>query len=325
MKELNDINLGTNMIVLKDNHVTSAILPKNSAELQQNITIDENVIIEGAVYTNSLEINNGPVEFKGAVFANREIHIKNDCADVVQFKKAVASANSIVSLLMSGRCIYGSDINAPSVKLKNCFVCGSIYSAEIMLEDTVVLGGVFASKTLSLQNCIAGTFNAPEVNAGGINYLLYPTAFSVEPMAFLPGTEFWNLALADLGSLYKGEPEKENTGKIRINIQYDTQRTVLNDQDGTQMLINSYSVAGRILVSDMVDFEKLENHFLIISAGLGSQILKQYALTKSNGEKSCELSVINICGFFFDILSGKCAVREISGEIPFDELKKKFE
>ena len=42
MKELNDINLGTNMIVLKDNHVTSAILPKNSAELQQNITIDEN-------------------------------------------------------------------------------------------------------------------------------------------------------------------------------------------------------------------------------------------------------------------------------------------
>ena len=69
-----------------------------------------------------------------------------------------------------------------------------------------------------------GTFNSPEVNASGINYLLYPTAFSVEPMSFLPGTEFWNLSLADLGSLYKEEEEKPNTGKIKIDFENDTHK-----------------------------------------------------------------------------------------------------
>lgn len=33
--------MGLNMVVLKDNRVTSAILPKNTSELQQNITVDE--------------------------------------------------------------------------------------------------------------------------------------------------------------------------------------------------------------------------------------------------------------------------------------------
>lgn len=74
--------------------------------------------------------------------------------------------------------------------MKNCIVCGSIYATEIQLENCVVLGGVFSSKTLSISNSMIGTFNSPEVNASGINYLLYPTAFSVEPMSFLPGTEF---------------------------------------------------------------------------------------------------------------------------------------
>ena len=155
--------------------------------------------------------------------------------------------------------------------------------------------------------------------------MLYPTAFSVEPMSQLPGTEFWNLSLADLGSLYKEEEEKPNTGKIKLDFTNDTQRTVLTDDNGTQTLINSYSVASRVLVSDLIDMEKMENHFLIISASLGSQILKTYSLTKSNGEKGPELNVKDIAEFFFNILSGKIQIKEIDGTVSFDELKKNFE
>ncbi|MFA6938319.1 MAG: hypothetical protein WCQ67_08820 [Treponema sp.] len=325
MEDLKEINMGSNNVVLKNNRVTSSILPKNTSELQQNITVDENVIIEGAVYTNNLEISNGPAEFKGAVFANNELHIKNDCAHLIYFNKAVASAKSVVSLLSAGNVIYGADINAPSVKLKNAFVCGSIYGNEIQLENSVVLGGVFAAKTLSEHNCIVGTFNSPEVNAGGVNYMLYPTSFSVEPIALLPETEFWNIALADLGSLFKGESEKTNTGKIKMDMLNDTQRTVLTDENGAKSLVNSYSVASRVLVSDLVDFDKMENHFLIISASLGSQVLKRYSIPTSTGEKGPELSVKNIAQFFFSILAGKVQIQEISGEIDFKELKKKFE
>lgn len=322
MTELKEIDMQGNMKVLKDVHVTSSIIPKSSSELQQNLTLDSNVIIEGAVYTNTLEISNGPAQFKKAVFANNEVHIKNDCTGSIYFMKAVASSQSVVALLSSSKCIFGSDINAPSVKLSNCFVAGSVYGTQVQLENCVVLGGVFSSKVLTIQNCIVGTFNSPEVNAGGVDYLLYPTAFSVEPISLLPGTQFWNLSLADLGSLFKGEAQKSNTGKILIDMQHDTQRTVLVDDNGTQTLVNSYSVASRVLISDILDLEKLENHFIIIGASLANQMLKQYTLTKEDGTKAKELTIINIANFFFSILQSKIEVREISDKVSFDSLKK---
>lgn len=73
------------------------------------------------------------------------------------------------------------------------------------------------------------------------------------------------------------------------------------------------------------EMEKMENHFLIISASLGSQILRTYSLTKSNGEKGPELNVKDIAEFLFNVLTGKIQVREIDGKVSFDELKKNFE
>lgn len=325
MKDINDKDFGQNTITLRDNRVATSIIPRSNAELDRQVIVDTNVLVEGSTYAKFLEISNGPAEFRKAVFADKELHIKSDAKDLIYFVKSVASSQSVSSLIANGRAIYGGDVNAPTVKMKNCMVCGSIYGTEVQLENCIVLGGVFSSRSLTLTGCMIGTFNSPEVNASGINYLLYPTAFSVEPMSFLPGTEFWNLSLADLGSLYKEEEEKVNTGKIKIDFENDTQRTVLTDDNGTQTLINSYSVASRVLVSDLIDMEKMENHFLIISASLGSQILKTYSLTKSNGEKGPELNVKDIADFLFNVLTGKIQVREIDGKVSFDELKKNFE
>jgi hypothetical protein len=324
MKEMTEIRIGESIVGLKDNLVKTAILPKTSGELERDVNIQSNVTIEGAVYARNLIVDSGPAEFLGAVYAHSELHVKNDAADTIIFRKAVASNGSVVSLLLKGEGIYGADINAGAVKLKNCFVAGSIFAEEIQLENSVVLGGCFASKTLSLHNVIAGTFNAPEVKAGGVNYLLYPTAFSVEPMSCLPGTEFYNITLADLGALYKNEQEKPNTGKIRLDIEADSQRTVLVDETDAKTLLHSYSVASRILVSDLLDMENLENHFLILSASLGSQVLKTYALQTAEGGKSDELTLTAIAAFFFNILNGKIQIGSISGSISFDELRDKY-
>jgi hypothetical protein len=324
MKEMTEIRIGESVIGLKDNLVKTAILPKTSGELERDVNIQSNVKIEGAVYARNLIVDSGPAEFLCAVYAHNELHVKNDADDTIVFRKAVASNGSVVSLLLKGECIYGADINAACVKLKNCFVAGSVFAEEIQLENSVVLGGCFASKTLSLHNVIAGTFNAPEVKAGGINYLLHPTAFSVEPMSCLPGTEFYNLTLADLGALYKNEKEKHNTGKIRIDIEADSQRTVLVDETGAKILLHSYSVASRILVSDLIDMDNLENHFLVLSASLGSQVLKTYALQTADGGKSDELTLTNIAAFFFKLLNGKIQIGDISGSISFEELREKY-
>jgi hypothetical protein len=324
MKEMNEIRIGESIVGLKDNLVKTAILPKSSSELERDVNIQENVIVEGAVYARNLVIDSGPAEFLSAVYAHNELQEKNDAEDTVIFRKAVASSDSVVALLLKGQCIFGADINAASVKLKNCLVAGSIFANEIQIENTIVLGGCFASKNLSLHNSITGTFNAPEVSAGGINYLLYPTAFSVEPMACLPGTEFYNITLADLGSLFKNEGEKPNTGKIRLDIAADSQRTVLVDESDAKLLLHSYSAASRVLISDLLNLTNLENHFLIVSASLGSQILKTYSLQKEDGGKSDDLTLTNIALFFFKILSGVVQIRELNDTIPFEELRQRY-
>jgi hypothetical protein len=324
MKEMTEIRIGESIVGLKDNLVKTAILPKSTTELDRDLDIQGNVVVEGAVYARNLILDAGPAEFLSAVYAHNELHIKNDAADTIIFRKACASSGSVVALLLKGLCIFGADINAVNVKLKNCFVAGSIFANEIQLENTVVLGGCFASKKLSLQNVITGTFNAPEVTSGGVNYLLYPTAFSVEPMTCLPGTEFYNITLADLGSLFKNEPEQPNTGKILLDIEADSQRTVLVDESDAKTLLHSYSVASRVLVSDLLNMENLENHFLIISASLGSQILKSYSLHKEDGSKSEDLTLTNISAFFFKILSGVIQIRELSDAVSFDELKQHY-
>ncbi|MDR2865263.1 MAG: hypothetical protein LBV68_06635, partial [Spirochaetaceae bacterium] len=96
------------------------------------------------------------------------------------------------------------------------------------------------------------------------------------------------------------------------------------DTDDTKILLHSYSVASRILVSDLIDIANLENHFLIISASLGSQIFKTYSLQNDDGSKSEALTVTNIAEFFFKILSGVIQIDDLTGNVSFDELKQKY-
>ncbi len=325
MEILREIRLDDNDIFLKDNIVKTSILPKSSKDLKRNIKIEANTFFEGSVFGNTISIDNGDDVFKGAVFANKELHVGTSMSGRIRFNKAVGSAESIAALVSSGRIIFGSDVNAPSVRLKNCYIGGSVFGAEVYLENCVVLGGVFATKNLTITSCVFGTFNAPSVDLSGVNYMLYPAAFSVEPLSFLPQTELYNISMAHLGALFKGEPEGKNTGKIKMDLEDDHQRTVLVDDDGSTTTVNSYSVSGRLLVADLIDFEKLENHFLIGAGALNSQILKVYSLTKSDGEKSEELTIENISDFFFNIISGVVQIQDISGEISFNELKKAFE
>lgn len=325
MTELTEVRIGNADVVFKNNIVKSSVLPQSSKDLSKDVKVQENVIIEGGVYGNNVEISGGNVEFKSAVYANSEVYIDPELKEYVQFHKAVASADSVAAFLVSGRAIFGSDINARQVKLKNCYVGGSIFAQDVILEKCVVLGGVFAAKQLTVTDCIMGTFHTPAANLAGTNYLLYPTCFSVEPLTYLPGTELYNLSLANLGALFKGEPEMENTGMIRMDLENDRQRSTLVSDENVTTSVCSYSVSGRVLAADMIDLEKLENHFLIGSGALGTQILKTYSLSRADGGKSKELTVRNVCDFFFDLLYGRVRVQELSGKISFADLKRTLE
>jgi hypothetical protein len=323
MEELKELRFNETNIQLRDNLVKGSILPEKIAEINRTITIQGNSIIEGAVYAQKLEIQQGDTEIRGAVFTQLEMYINSEATGNISFKKSVASTNSIVSRAMNCNLMFYSDINAKSVTLYNAFVAGTIYADEIILENSVVIGGVFATQNLDLTNSIVGTFNSPSVRAAQQVWLLLPSAFSIEPIITLPGTTFYNLSLADLGSLYKGNPQAASSGKIKIDVEADEIKSTLSNPE-VQKTIRSFTVVGKVLAADLIDIDKFQNHFLLTAASLGSQLLKNYDLGLNDRGEVVPLIFKNIRDFFFGILSGKIEIQDIDGKFDISEITGKF-
>lgn len=324
MKELNEIQFDHENIILNSNRVQGSILPKNVGELDRDIKIQKDTIIEGAVYGHKIEIESGDVIVKGAAFAQLEIYINSGAKGTVKFEKSIGAIESIVSHARDCKVMFLSDINAKEVRLTNAFVGGSIFADEITLVNCVVIGGAFANKELTLSSSITGTFNAPTVTMEGNNALLLPSAFSLEPINYNPATTtLYNLALGDLGALYRGAAPAANSGKIRMNIETDEVKSTLVSED-RQMSVRNYTVVGKVLAADMIDWEKMQNHFLLTAASLGSQLLSVYDLgLDANGEKAV-LSPEKIYDFFMALMLGKITVPEIDGTFSIESISENF-
>lgn len=318
MKELKIITFNDSTIILQDNLVRSAILPQKISELTRNILIKGDTVIEGAVFANKFSIQDGHVEVQGAVYVQQELYVATDYDKSITFRKTVATADTLTSRSPKARLTMCSDVNGRQVTLANAFVCGSIFADEITLINCVVIGGVFASQELTIDTSIVGTFNSPRVSMAGRCGILLPSAFSIEPLSAAPGAELYNYSLADLGSLFKGEPQAPESGKIKINFDTDEVRTYLSDDD-VQKSIRSYTVVGKVLAADLLDTDKFQNHFLLTAAALGPQLLKVYDLGPGRA-----LTTENLRAFFFTILNGRTPVQDLSGTFSLTEFASKM-
>ena len=319
MKELKEIRINDTNLILNGNLVTGGILPQKITELTRTVTLKGDSVIDGAVYTAKLIVENGDADFKGAVFSQKEIYINTDAKGNIIFRKAVASSQAITSRTKECLLTFCSDINAKEVTLHNTFVAGSIYADDVCLDGCVVVGGVFATNRVELKDSIVGTFNSPEVSAAGSLGLLLPSAFSQQPMAADAQFKLYNLSLADFGSLYRRLPEKEGSGVITMDMEADDVLTSLRDEN-SQRNIHCYTVANKVLIADLLDSDQFQNHFLLKAAALGSQMLKSYGLGKDADGNETSLSIENIRQFFFDILSGKVKVQPLSGSVSIAQL-----
>jgi cytoskeletal protein CcmA (bactofilin family) len=323
MRELKELRFNESNIQLKDNLVKGSILPEKVAELNRTITIQGNTVIEGPVYAHKLEIQNGDLEIQGAVFTQMELYVNSEATGNICFKKSVGSANSVVSRAAKSKTVFHSDINSKSITLYNSFVAGSIYADEIILENCVVIGGVFATQSIDLTNSIVGTFNSPFVRIAQTVSILLPSAFSIEKINVAPNTKLYNLSLADLGSLYRGLPQTANSGKIEMNTTTDEVKTSLTDET-VQKTLRSYTVIGKVLAADLIDTDKFQNHFLLTAAALGSQLLKTYDLGVNDKGEPVTLTFDKIRDFFFDILAGKLEIQTMDGKFDISQITGNF-
>jgi hypothetical protein len=323
MKELKELVFNENNIQLNGNLVKGSILPGKMSELNRNITVQADSVIEGAVYSYKLEIQNGRTEFRGPVFTQLELFVDSDAKGDIIFHKCIGSANSVVSRAAKCSLSFYSDINAKKITLYNAFIAGSIYADEVTLQNCIVIGGVFATQSADITNSVVGTFNSPSVKISDQLIMLLPSAFSVEKIITLPGTKLYNLSLADLGSLYKGNKQALNSGRIEMDINADEIKTVLTNNE-TQKTLRSYTVVGKVLAADLMDFDKFQNHFLLTSASLGSQLLKNYDLGLNSKGEAVPITIEKIRSFFFDILYGKIEIQYIDGKFNLSEITGKM-
>lgn len=324
MKELNEIRFNGSNVLLKDNLVKGSIIPEQVSELTRDITIQEDTVIEGAVYAHRLEIQNGDCELRGAVFTQLELYVNADAKGNVVFRKSVGSVDTIASRASGCQLTFQSDINAKSVTLYNAFVAGSIYADEVVLDNCVVIGGVFATQGIEMNNCIVGTFNTPTVSINGTIQLLLPSAFSIEKMVVATGAKFYNLSLADLGALYKGMPQAPESGRVVLDVDADEVRTTLTSEE-MQKTLRSYTIVGKVLAADLIDTDKFQNHFLLAAAALGPQLLKTYDLGPDKDGKTAVLSFDRLREFFFGILRGTVAVQDMQGNFSINEVAQKYQ
>ncbi len=321
MSNLNELRITETNLRLDNNIVKGGILPNKISELSRTINVVGETIVEGPVYSSKLTIEAAPLEIKGAVFTQRELYVNNDVDGKVIFRKAVGSASSIVSRALKCELTFCSDVNAKSITLCNAFVAGSLYADEIILENCVVIGGVFATQSLTVKDCIVGTFISPYVELDGNVSLLLPSVFSVESVNYTKSARLYSLVLADLGSLYRHQEENAESGKIEINLASDDLRTTLTDGE-QQRSLHSYSVIGKVLATDLIDTDKFQNHFLLTAAALGPQMLKTYDLGIDKDGTPAVLTIERIRTFFFELLQGKIKVKDIDGSFSIKDFTR---
>ena len=321
MKELKEIRVNGTDLLLEDNLVRSSILPERTSELNRNIIFKGDTVVEGPIYGHRIEVRRGDVDVQGAAFAQNELYVANDATGTVTFRKSVGAVNSVVSRGAGVTLSFLADINAKSVELTNAYVAGSIYADEITLINCVVVGGVFATQEIDLRASMVGTFNAPSVRVSDINYLLLPSAFSIEPLIAADSARIYNLSLADLGDLFRGLPQAPGSGKIEIDLNTDELRSTLSDGEMTKTL-RSYTVVGKVLAADLLDTDKFQNNFLLTAAALGPQLLRTYDLGPDSTGKPSTLSMERIREFLFSVLQGKTEVQPLSGSFNIADITK---
>jgi hypothetical protein len=71
---------------------------------------------------------------------------------------------------------------------------------------------------------------------------------------------------------------------------------------------------GKVLATGLVDYDRLQNQFLISCASMGNQLLRIYDLGMGPDGVAVELTPERISQFFFDVLHGNIPVSTMSGE-----------
>jgi|GEM_PF-1187654 len=156
------------------------IMPGKRSEMQRDVYLLTNADIRGGVYSNELSVKGINIRVENSVYSRKSVIIEK--ADDVAVNGRVLF-NSVViaedSLTAKGdiKKRFNSDIYTGKINLENSFVLGNIFAKSATIKNSIILGGVYCDDHLNLSDSLIGTFKVGKVALGKNIYLLSPSAF----------------------------------------------------------------------------------------------------------------------------------------------------
>ncbi|MBE0674195.1 MAG: hypothetical protein IH591_06005, partial [Bacteroidales bacterium] len=167
------------LFMLSNEIFPDSILPFGRNELQRDVRLTGEVKIEGGIFCKNLDIEGSDVFIQKSVYAEDTISVSLPKPGYVWFNSPVGAGHSILRKDNSeGRLRFSHSVDAKILNLNNTIVYGNIMADNIILNNSIVLGGVFCAGTLEISDSIVGTYNSVDVVQKGKLGIMYPLAIS---------------------------------------------------------------------------------------------------------------------------------------------------
>lgn len=171
--------------VVKDRHPGS-VLPGTRDELKRDVFLEAGADVRGSVFGRNVQIEGAPVRVRDSVFSSGSISIEDDPERTsngsVDFCGVVNAQHSV--LFSEGcrhRARFFGDVFSDRVRIENALIRGNLFARNAILRNTVVLGGVFCSGELTVEDSALATFRAKQVTLAGEVLLFEPFALAEKP------------------------------------------------------------------------------------------------------------------------------------------------
>lgn len=177
-----------------------AIYPFKQAEVLRDIIIYDKFYLKKGVFGNDISIN-GTGVIVGPIFANSEVSVQcpQDAKESISILSGINAVHSILvqrpgkfegkpSSIASSKIFIKGDVVSEIVKIDNAIVFGNLRAKKVIVNNSTIVGEIFAEEQLVLENSRFISFHAVQVTLKGEVYCWLPYGFSATPIVFEDST-----------------------------------------------------------------------------------------------------------------------------------------
>jgi hypothetical protein len=183
----------SNTVVLKGK-IDEATYPKSQSEILRDVIITEEFNILKGIYGKTISVD-GKGKILGPVYADEDISVKCPklSGDFIRFNAGLSAASSISidgdtiitdkpGSLEKAKVYVKGDIVSDIVKVENSVIFGNLRARKVIVNNSTIVGGIYADEQLILENSRVVSFTSAEVLLKGTILCWLPYGFSKIPM-----------------------------------------------------------------------------------------------------------------------------------------------